>query len=166
MFEQLAAVRGWTPNLTGIDEPERLRGAAVSAAYFAALGVPPALGRVFTEEDDRPGGPPVAVISDALWARLFSRDPGLVGRTILLDGQATTVAGIMPAGVRAADRCRRHLEPDPDRSVARAARHDRPARPRQAEAGRHRRAGAGRHGGDRRAARDRKIPSGSGRGSP
>jgi putative ABC transport system permease protein len=96
MFEHLAAVRGWAPNLTGIDEPERLRGAAVSAAYFAALGVPPALGRVFSEAEDQPGGPALVIISDALWGRLFNRDPGLVGRTILLDGQAATVAGIMP----------------------------------------------------------------------
>ena len=98
MFEHLAAVRSWGPNLTGIDEPERLRGAAVSAAYFAALGVAPARGRVFTDADDQPNGPPLVVISDALWGRLFNRDPGLVGRTILLDGQATTVAGIMPPG--------------------------------------------------------------------
>lgn len=97
MFEHLAAVRGWAPNLTGVDEPERLRGAAVSAAYFAALGVPPSLGHVFTEAEDQPGGPPLAIISDALWGRLFNRDPSIVGRTILLDGQATTVAGIMPA---------------------------------------------------------------------
>src|SRR5258708_23062591 len=59
MFEHLAAARGWAPNLTGIDEPERLRGAAVSAAYFTALGVPPALGRVFSEAEDQPGGPAV-----------------------------------------------------------------------------------------------------------
>jgi putative ABC transport system permease protein len=97
VFDHLAAVRGWAPNLTGIDEPERLRGAAVSAAYFAALGVPPALGHVFTEAEDQPGGPPLAIVSDALWGRLFNRDPSLVGRTILLDGQATTVVGIMPA---------------------------------------------------------------------
>ena len=100
MFEHLAAVRGWAPNLTGVDEPERLRGAAVSPAYFAALGVPPAAGRAFTDEDDQPNGAPVAMISDALWARLFNRDPGLVGRAILLDGQPTTVVGIMPRGFR------------------------------------------------------------------
>jgi len=96
MFEHLAAVRGWAPNLTGVDEPERLRGAAVSPAYFDALGVPPAQGRTFTAADDVPNGPPVAIISDALWARLFNRDPSLVGRTIALDGQPTTVVGIMP----------------------------------------------------------------------
>jgi predicted permease len=98
MFEHLAAVRGWAPNLTGVDEPERLRGAAVSPAYFAALGVPTVAGRAFTEEDDQPNNAPVVMISDALWARLFNRDPGLVGRAILLDGQAATVVGIMPQG--------------------------------------------------------------------
>jgi len=98
MFEQIAAIRGWTPNLTGVDEPERLRGAAVSPAYFAALGVAPAAGRALTEADDVPNGSPVVMISDALWSRLFNRDAGLVGRTILLDGQATTVVGVMPAG--------------------------------------------------------------------
>lgn len=97
-FEQLAAVRGWAPNLTGVDEPERLRGAAVSAGYFAALGVQPVAGRTFTADDDRPSGAAMAVISDALWGRLFNRDPALVGRTIALDGQATTVVGIMPPG--------------------------------------------------------------------
>ena len=98
MFEQIAAIRGWTPNLTGVDEPERLRGAAVSPAYFAALGVAPAAGRALTEADDVPNGSPVVMISDTLWSRLFNRDAGLVGRTILLDGQATTVVGVMPAG--------------------------------------------------------------------
>jgi putative ABC transport system permease protein len=98
MFESLGAARGWAPNLTGIDEPERLRGAAVSAGYFTALGVAPQLGRIFTVEDDRPGSPAVVIIADSLWARLFNRDPSLVGRTVSLDGQATTVIGVMPKG--------------------------------------------------------------------
>ena len=99
-FEHLAAVRGWMPNLTGTDEPERLRGAAVSHGYFAALGVPPMLGRVLSEDDDRPESPPVAVVGHALWTRRFGADPTLVGRTILLDGQAVAVVGIMPASFR------------------------------------------------------------------
>jgi putative ABC transport system permease protein len=98
MFESLGAARGWAPNLTGIDEPERLRGAAVSAGYFPARGVAPQLGRIFTVEDDRPGSPPVVIIADSLWARSFNRDPSLVGRTVSLDGQATTVIGVMPKG--------------------------------------------------------------------
>ncbi len=101
MFERLAAIRGWGPNLTGVDEPELLRGAMVSPDYFASLGVPPARGRVFEDADDRPSGPPVAIVSDGLWKRLFNGDPSLVGRTIQLDGQATTIVGIMPAGFEA-----------------------------------------------------------------
>ncbi len=99
-FEHLAAVRGWMPNLTGTDEPERLRGAAVSHGYFAALGVAPMLGRVFSEDDDRPEAAPVVVVGHALWTRRFGADPTLVGRTILLDGQAVAVVGIMPASFR------------------------------------------------------------------
>jgi putative ABC transport system permease protein len=97
LFERLAAVRGWAPNLSGIDEPERLRGAAVTADFFAALGVAPAAGRVFSADDDRPNAAAVAVIADTLWARLFNRDPAIVGRPILLDGQPVLVIGVMPA---------------------------------------------------------------------
>jgi predicted permease len=100
VFEHLAAVRGWMPNLTGTDEPERLRGAAVSHGYFAALGVPPLLGRVFSEDEDQPEAPPVAVVGHALWTRRFGADPTLVGRTVLLDGQAVAVVGVMPASFR------------------------------------------------------------------
>jgi putative ABC transport system permease protein len=102
VFEHLAAVRGWTPNLTGGGEPERLRGAAVSHEYFDALGVPPAFGRTFSAEDDRPGGAPLVVLSHALWTRRFGADPTLVGRAITLDGQAATVGGVMPASFQPA----------------------------------------------------------------
>jgi len=103
MFESLAAVRGWGPNLTGplnAGEPELLKGASVSPAYFTALGVPAAHGRVLTDADDRPNGAPVAVISDGLWKRRFRADPAIVGGTIQLDGQATAVVGVMPPGFR------------------------------------------------------------------
>src|SRR6185295_815419 len=91
VFAHLAAVRGWAPNLTGIAEPERLRGAAVSPAYFDALGVPPARGRLFTGADDRPNGAPVVILSDAIWKRLFDADPAIVGRAVQLDGQPSAV---------------------------------------------------------------------------
>ena len=61
------------------------------------LGVQPQLGRGFLEEEDHPGHDRVAVISDALWNRKFHRDPGLVGRSITLDGAARTVVGILPS---------------------------------------------------------------------
>src|SRR3954447_21207486 len=82
MFERLAAIRGWGPNLTGVDEPELLRGGAVSADFFAALGIAAARGRLLDDADDRPNSAPVVVISDGLWKRLFNADPALVGRAI------------------------------------------------------------------------------------
>lgn len=100
VVEHVGAVRGWQPNLTDVAEPERLRGAAVSAGYFGALGVPPALGRVFSADDDRPGGPPIAVLSHTVWTRRFGSDPSIVGRAISIDGQPVTIVGVMPASFR------------------------------------------------------------------
>lgn len=100
VLEQVGAVRGWQPNLTDVAEPERLRGAAVSQGYFGALGVPASLGRLFSVADDRPGGPPITILSHALWARRFNSDPAVVGRAVSLDGQPTTVVGVMPASFR------------------------------------------------------------------
>lgn len=70
----------------------------VSGNYFAVLGVKPALGRVFGREEcgDRPGGCPVAVISDGLWKRRFRAEPSIVGRTIPLNGRELTVIGVAP----------------------------------------------------------------------
>jgi predicted permease len=70
----------------------------VSAGYFAVLGVPPVVGREFTPDEDREGGQPVAVLSHALWTRVFGADPGIVGRTITLRGEPYTVVGVMPRG--------------------------------------------------------------------
>jgi putative ABC transport system permease protein len=99
-FDHVAAIRGWAPNLTGGGEPERLRGAAVSSAYFDILGVEAATGRTFAADEDRPGGPPVALLGHGLWERRFGRDPSIVGRSVLLDRVATTVVGVMPPSFR------------------------------------------------------------------
>ena len=72
----------------------------VSAGYFRVLGVAPEIGREFTEEEDRPRGPAVAVLSHALWARAFNADPAIVGRSIMLRGEPHTVVGVMPAVFR------------------------------------------------------------------
>lgn len=106
-LQGLAAVRSWGPNLTGRDaggneEPERLAGAAVSGTYFSTLGAAPAHGRLLTADDDKPGAVPVVVLGNALWRRRFAGDPGVIGRTILLDGQQTEVVGVMPAAFRGA----------------------------------------------------------------
>jgi predicted permease len=72
----------------------------VSAGYFRVLGVAPALGREFTEEEDRVNGPAAAVVSHALWLRAFNGDPAIVGRSIMLRGEPHTVVGVMPAAFR------------------------------------------------------------------
>jgi hypothetical protein len=77
--------------------PERVTGARVSASYFAVFGVAPALGRVFTADEDQPGGPKVAVLSHRLWRRSFGEDPRIVGRTIDLNAERFQVVGVLPA---------------------------------------------------------------------
>jgi len=72
-----------------------LFGRAVTANLFSILGVSPILGRTFTEVEDQ-AGTPLVVISYALWQRRFGGDPGLLGRSIAMNGQSTTVIGIMP----------------------------------------------------------------------
>ncbi len=85
--------------LTGEGEPERLPGAAVSAGYLRTLGVRPVLGRSLTGEDDRPGSRAVVLLAHGLWRRRFGGDPGVVGRSLLLDGRPTTVVGVLPQGI-------------------------------------------------------------------
>ena len=69
----------------------------VSEGYFRTLGVAPAQGRAFSSEEDRPGGPKVAIVSDGLWRRVFGRDPQIVGRAIRVNEESFTVVGVMPA---------------------------------------------------------------------
>lgn len=82
-------------NLTGGDRPEQLKGIHVSANYFPLFGAPMAIGRPFTQEEDRPGGPRVAVISYSLWQGRFGGDRGIVGRAIQLGGEPYTVIGVL-----------------------------------------------------------------------
>src|SRR6266404_5288650 len=72
----------------------------VSAGFFRVLGVAPAIGREFTETEDRAGGPSAVILSHAIWKKYFSGDPGVVGRSILLRGEPYTVVGVMAAGFR------------------------------------------------------------------
>ncbi|HEX4441624.1 MAG TPA: ABC transporter permease, partial [Thermoanaerobaculia bacterium] len=97
-FDALAAFKPAMANLTGTGDPERLDGIRVSRGFFAALGVAPRLGRMFTASEDAPGGPRVAVVSDAFWRDRLGSDPGAVGREVALDGEACTVVGVMPPG--------------------------------------------------------------------
>ena len=96
----LAAMGGfqWRDVTLGGTEPERLRSARVTAGLLPALGVQPRLGRFFLPEEDRANARPVAIISDTMWRRRFQQDPGILGRTIVIDGVPTEIIGVMPAG--------------------------------------------------------------------
>ncbi len=99
-FERFAAYTTDTADLTGSGEPERLTAGLVTADLFSTLGVPPALGRDFTAEEDQPNGSPAVILSYSLWRRRFGGDPQMIGRAITLDSQSRTVVGIMPSGFR------------------------------------------------------------------
>ena len=87
-------------NLTGLDRPERLEGAPVTASLWTVLAVPPTAGRVFGPDAERWGRHRVVVLGEALWRHRFGGDPGAIGRTIMLDGEAFTIVGVMPATFR------------------------------------------------------------------
>jgi putative ABC transport system permease protein len=94
------AIGGWAPggqNIGTSTEPLRVTSAAVTRGLVDALGVPPELGRNFSEEEDRNGGPNVALISHGLWQRAFGGESGIIGKQIQVNSQATTVIGVMPA---------------------------------------------------------------------
>jgi predicted permease len=76
----------------------------VGAGYFHVLGIEPAIGREFTADEDRPGGPPVVILSYTLWTRVFGSDPSVVGKSILLRGESYTVIGVMPASFQVTQR--------------------------------------------------------------
>ncbi|HST31781.1 MAG TPA: ABC transporter permease [Chthoniobacterales bacterium] len=98
VFENLAATHKESRNLSGIPgrDPERISGAAVTRNFFNIVGLGPEIGRIFSEDEDKAGGPPVVVISDRLWRRAFSADPSVLGRSITLHDQIYTVIGVMP----------------------------------------------------------------------
>lgn len=95
-FEDLALYgRGYEMTITGVAEPERVRAAVVTPSYFALLGVPPLLGRTFTDEEER-AGEKVVVISHEVWQRRFGRNSAAIGASLQLDGAAWRVIGVMP----------------------------------------------------------------------
>src|SRR5437867_12263518 len=86
IFEHLACTHKESRNLSGIPgrEPERVSCASVTRNFFNVIGLPPELGRTFSEDEDKVGAPPVVVISDRLWQHAFNRDRGVIGRSINL----------------------------------------------------------------------------------
>lgn len=99
-FAQVATYADINANLTGGDEPERVRAAAVSANLFETLGASALLGRTFVEGEDEPAAAPTVVLGHGLWQRRFGGAPDIVGRTIPVNGRSRTIIGVMPASVR------------------------------------------------------------------
>jgi len=97
VFSGMAAIAEMNFNLTGVGDPERLKGRLVSASLFPLLGVEPQLGRVFSAAEDQPGAQRVVVLSHRLWQRRFGGDPAINGKALTLNDESHTVVGIMPA---------------------------------------------------------------------
>jgi hypothetical protein len=93
IVQELGAIGFNNYTLTGTGEPEQLSGSRISPALTRVLGISAIVGRTFTDDEEKPGAPAVAMIGEGLWKRRFGGDHELVGRTVLLDGAPTTVAG-------------------------------------------------------------------------
>ncbi len=95
-FDDIFGVVYRKVHLTRINGTEELTGASVTSGTFESLGIPPLFGRSLTDEDAKPGAPPVFVISYRLWTKLFHRDANILGSTHTLNATRMTLVGIMP----------------------------------------------------------------------
>ena len=102
IFEGIGAATGvdMTVGLLDGSPAQTVSAARISANFFSVLGLPPALGRTFTAEEDRPGGPTVAMISDDFWRNTLSARPDVLGSSLTLDGRPHTIVGVMPKAFR------------------------------------------------------------------
>src|SRR4030095_9570796 len=96
-FEKIAVYNRASYNLTGTGEAERLVTGQVSADLFGVLRVSPLHGRVFTNDEDKPGGTPVVVLSYGLWQRRFGGQTSILNQPITLNSKSYTVIGVMPS---------------------------------------------------------------------
>src|SRR6185312_5106334 len=95
-LRSLTALQWWDANLIERQDPERLQGYIVSSTFFETVGIQPQLGRGFVRDDETPGRRRVVIVGDGLWKRKFAGDPGLIGRSITIDGDLYEVIGIAP----------------------------------------------------------------------
>jgi len=110
VFTGLAGSRDRAGSLTGDGPPEMVLGGAVTINLFEVLGVQPILGRAFTEDDDRPGVN-VIILSYGLWQSRYGAEPGVIGRSILMNDAKTTIIGVMPPGFTLPKRKTQFLSP-------------------------------------------------------
>jgi len=102
-FQSLGIWGAGTANVTGMAEPEQVHTVAVSEGVLEALGVPPAVGRWFSRQDQVPNGPGRVMLSYGYWQSHFGGDPAVIGRTITTDSQLREIVGVMPQGFRFVD---------------------------------------------------------------
>ena len=96
-FEGLAAAFQWSANLTG-GEAERVQGMKASASLFSLLRARPALGRTIVPDDEQGSGAKVIVLTNQFWRRRFGGSPSVLGTSVILNGDAYAVVGVLPAG--------------------------------------------------------------------
>jgi putative ABC transport system permease protein len=109
-FAAMGAADFWSPNLTGVEAPENIKGLKVTQNLFPMLGIDPMLGRLFVEGEDKEGAEREVILSYRLWLRKFSGDPQVLGKPIILDGNAYVVVGVMPQGFQFAPFWATHAE--------------------------------------------------------
>ncbi len=97
-FELMALAQSRSFTLAGREQPERIDGMRGQSCLLRMFGAKPLLGRLLLPEEDQPGKPAVAILSDRLWKRLFNSDPAIVGKSITLNGNPFTVAGVLQRG--------------------------------------------------------------------
>ena len=98
VFENIGVYNRSSYNLTGVGDAERIVTGQVSADLFAALRANPAMGRLFTNDEDKPGGTPVVLLSHPLWQRRFAGQANILNQQLMLNNKSYTVIGIMPEG--------------------------------------------------------------------
>jgi predicted permease len=103
VFQDVAMWTGDTVSVTGIAEPEEVRAVDVTDGMLPMFGATPALGRLFTKQDDSPGAADTVILMAGYWRSRFGADPSAVGRRIMLDGKAREIIGVLPDSFRFLD---------------------------------------------------------------
>jgi predicted permease len=102
-LQDVGVYNGDSLSVTGVGEPEHVRGLDVSDGTLPLLGVQPALGRLFTKADDSPGAPETVLLSYGYWRQRFSADSNVIGRMIQIDGTPHQIIGVLPRGFQFLD---------------------------------------------------------------
>jgi putative ABC transport system permease protein len=99
-FSAVTTYRTSARTLGGVERAESIRGLRIAPQFFDVVGGPPIIGRRFAADEEKPGGPAVVILSDALWRTAFAADRGVIGKQIRLDDSSFTVVGVTPADFR------------------------------------------------------------------